>query len=275
MIDTVMPSIILGRERFALPIGETRVGGSGDNALPFPALRLLPTVAVLLVTAEKGVSLWPHGHAEDAVTVNGVALGVEPVSVTHGAKIEVAGLRLILSDWRETGTTGPTARITPAQLPQLGIDGSSEPVAEGGRLFLRGTAAAVAIPVSGLVIGRDPDSDLVIAGTEVSRRHAVVRWSTRECALSDVSRNGTFVNGSRVDGTRVLRAGDVIQIGNEKLQFEAGQATNEPTGQPRAFDLATRPAAQRSTEPPTVIRPVAVTRPVPGIWRRLSRFWRT
>jgi hypothetical protein len=274
MFDSAMPSIILGRERFALPIGETRVGGSGDNALPFPPLRLLPTVAVLLVTVEKGVSLWPQGDARDAVTVNGVALGVEPVAVTHGAKIEVAGLRLILSDWRETGTTAPTARVTPAPLPRLGIDGPVEPVAEGGRLFVRGTGAAAAIPMSGLVIGRDPDSDLVIAGAEVSRRHAVVRWSARGCVLSDVSRNGTFVNGDRVDGTRVLRAGDAIQIGNEKLRFETAPATNEPTGQPRAFDLATPLAAQRSKEPPTVIRPVAVTRPLVGIWGRLSRLWR-
>jgi hypothetical protein len=270
-----MASIILGRERFALPIGETRVGGSGDNALPFPALRLLPTVAVLLVTGEKGVSLWPQAHAGGGVTVNGVALGVEPVFVTHGAKIEVAGLRLILSDWRETGTTGPTARVTAAQLPRVAADGPSEPVAEGGRLFLRGTAAAVAIPESGLVIGRDPDSDLVISGTEVSRRHAVVRESTRGCVLSDVSRNGTFVNGGRVDGTRVLLAGDVIQIGNEKLRFETGPATDEPTDRPREFHLAPPPAAQRSQEPATVLRPVAVTRPVVGgIWRRLSKFWR-
>jgi hypothetical protein len=274
MFDTAMPSIMLGRERFKLPIGETRVGGSGDGALPFPALRLLPTAAVLLVTADKGVSLWPQGYARGAVTVDGVPLGVEPVQVTHGAKIEVGGLRLILSDWRETGSTGPTARMTSAQLPPVGADGPSEPVAEGGRLFLRGTTAAVAIPVSGLVIGRDPDSDLVIAGTEVSRRHAVVRWSTRGCALSDVSRNGTFVNGSRLDGTRVLRAGDVIEIGNEKLRFDTGPATNEATGWSRELDLATPPTAQRSKEPQTVIRAVAVMRPVVGIWRRLSRLWR-
>jgi pSer/pThr/pTyr-binding forkhead associated (FHA) protein len=134
---------------------------------------------------------------------------------------------------------------------------------DGARLVRRATGATVDIPDSGLVIGRDADSDLVTAGVEVSRRHAVLRRSDRGYVLTDVSRNGTFVNGGRIKGSRVLRVGDVVRIGQEELQFHAGRATR---------GLAATPTAQTArsqAEPPTADQPGVV-----GIWRRLARRWR-
>ena len=64
-----------------------------------------------------------------------------------------------------------------------------------------------------LVIGRDEDCALVLAGSEVSRRHAVIRLEGRLPVLSDLeSRNGTFVNGRRASAI-VLESGDVVRIG--------------------------------------------------------------
>ena len=256
-----MPSVMLGRERFKLPIGETRVGGAGDDALPFPALRQLPTVAVLLVMASETVSLWPNGDQAGDVTVNGVPLGAEPVAVTHGTKIEVGGLRLIFRDGRETGNTGPAATVTREQFELPGVEDASVPTAEGARLVRQSAGTAVPIIDSGLVIGRDPDSDLVVSGMEVSRRHAVLRRSPRGYVLTDVSTNGSYVNGRRIDGSRVLRAGDVIRIGEEEFRFEGSARAHDPAATPPALGV------QSSAEAPTAP-------PAGGGRRRRSKLWR-
>ena len=243
-----MPAIMLGREGFALPIGETRVGGVGNDALPFPALRQLPTVAILHVSTSDEVTLWPHGNSDGAVSVNGTPLGTEPLAIAHGAKLEIGGVRLIFRDGREIGSTGPITRVAPAQVvpPAAGEPGT--PIPEGGRLLRLGAESTITIWESGLVIGRDADCDLVISGMEVSRRHAVVRRSERGYVLTDVSRNGTYVNQERIDGNRLLAAGDVIRIGDEEFRFESGTATRDPA--------ATAPASRSQTvpEPATAVR---------------------
>ena len=62
-----------------------------------------------------------------------------------------------------------------------------------------------------LVIGRDPDVDIVIHASRVSRRHAVVRQLGEHHTVADLgSSNGTTVNGARVTEAVVLRPGDVI-----------------------------------------------------------------
>ena len=48
-----------------------------------------------------------------------------------------------------------------------------------------------------LVFGRDAGSDVVVAGTEVSRRHAEIEATPEGYVLNDLSVNGTYVNGER------------------------------------------------------------------------------
>ena len=65
-------------------------------------------------------------------------------------------------------------------------------------------------------IGRAKDNDIVIEHHTVSRRHAEINKDESGYWLSDVgSRNGTFVNGSKVevDGRR-LRDMDRIDLGS-------------------------------------------------------------
>ncbi len=79
-----------------------------------------------------------------------------------------------------------------------------------GRTFRIGTA-----PV---VIGRGA-VDIVLAATDVSRRHARLVHDGDSFVLEDLdSANGTFHNGSRIDRV-VLRVGDRIQIGGSILLF--------------------------------------------------------
>ena len=70
-------------------------------------------------------------------------------------------------------------------------------------------------------IGRSPDSTIQISGDNVSRNHAIVQASNHSpFVLLDLgSRNGTYLNGSRIAVSTSLRNGDVISIGGQKLLF--------------------------------------------------------
>src|SRR5918911_4294507 len=75
---------------------------------------------------------------------------------------------------------------------------------------------------SDVVLGRDPGADIVLTdpSNEVSRRHARIVIRGTEAVLEDlVSTNGTFVNGERLDGPYVLRAGDKVKLGGCTLEF--------------------------------------------------------
>jgi predicted component of type VI protein secretion system len=77
----------------------------------------------------------------------------------------------------------------------------------------------VIIPVAEFLIGRDEECHLRPRSDAISRRHCVIAVSEGGVVLRDLgSKNGTYVNGQRVEGTCVLQAGDHLQVG--PLQFE-------------------------------------------------------
>jgi pSer/pThr/pTyr-binding forkhead associated (FHA) protein len=237
-----MPFIIFGRERFALPIGDTRIGGSGDDALPFPELAHHTTIGVLAVTPDGTASLSREGAASVTLTIDGAPVGGDPVRLTHGAKIDAGGVRLVFGDLRARGATAHISGVTDDELALLLSDAPGEPTADsGGRLITLATGSTTAIPVGGVVIGRDADCDVVLAGREVSRRHATIRPSIQGYLLTDTSTTGTYVNRRRVNGTQVLGMGDVIRIGDEELRFEADAATFEPAAELRPRSTAPLP----------------------------------
>ena len=83
------------------------------------------------------------------------------------------------------------------------------------RPFSLGTRTSISI-------GREIGCDLVLKDHRVSRQHAVVELVQDQHLLRDLgSANGTFLNGLRIEAARAftLRAGDVIEIGNERLLY--------------------------------------------------------
>jgi DNA-binding winged helix-turn-helix (wHTH) protein len=71
------------------------------------------------------------------------------------------------------------------------------------------------------VIGRDPDATVRIDHSLVSRRHARVSVEGDRALLEDLeSRNGTFLNGRRVESPTPLHDGDVLGLGNLALIVE-------------------------------------------------------
>ncbi|MCB0014349.1 MAG: FHA domain-containing protein [Anaerolineales bacterium] len=74
-----------------------------------------------------------------------------------------------------------------------------------------------------MVIGRDPNSDIVINDAEVSRQHARLSLIGGSYQLQDMgSTNGSFIDGSRLEGNAVtLKNNQLIQLGsNVELVYQ-------------------------------------------------------
>ena len=70
------------------------------------------------------------------------------------------------------------------------------------------------------VIGRTGDADICIDRTEVSRCHARVLVQGTTATIEDLgSKNGTYVNGERLERPLLLTSGDEIWIGRSVARF--------------------------------------------------------
>lgn len=74
-----------------------------------------------------------------------------------------------------------------------------------------------------ITLGSHPQSDVALVGDRrASRLHAVLErfptgWTIRDLG----SRNGTFVNGRRLEAERALKSGDEIRVGSTRLVVRA------------------------------------------------------
>ena len=72
---------------------------------------------------------------------------------------------------------------------------------------------------SRLTIGRQSTNDIALPDRTVSKRHAVVGRVRGQIVVKDLgSRNGTFVNGERVEKS-ILLSGDRLKVGSVNLRF--------------------------------------------------------
>jgi hypothetical protein len=78
----------------------------------------------------------------------------------------------------------------------------------------------VSVGAEPLVIGRLPECDVVLADSNVSRRHAELRRKGDGVFVTDLgSTNGTRVNGTPVR-EQLVNSGDEISVGSTRLIFE-------------------------------------------------------
>jgi hypothetical protein len=129
-------------------------------------------------------------------------------------------------------------------------------------------------------IGRDYSNEVVINDVEISRKHARLTAQTGGYILEDMgSTNGTYVNGQRLLGPHLLRAGEMIAFGEkvslsyEMLQFDPNATVATPVSlppyqmPPSAFETGdvppVEPPAAAYTPPPAVEIPAYVPPPQP------------
>ena len=101
-----------------------------------------------------------------------------------------------------------------------------------------------------LNIGRDSTNEITINDAEVSRRHARLTFQGGKYVLEDLgSTNGSFVNGQRLAGPRVLKDGEVVSFGEQiVLVFEV--KANDPGATMVSPSAAAVPSASRPVTPP-------------------------
>jgi DNA-binding winged helix-turn-helix (wHTH) protein len=109
-------------------------------------------------------------------------------------------------------------------------DSGSEPSderARSNRFWLVWKDRTLALSEGDNVIGRDPQCNVWLDESGVSRQHARIRidGAARSAALEDLeSTNGTFLGRDRVKGQRALTDGDLIKIGSVQLKFREWSA---------------------------------------------------
>jgi hypothetical protein len=86
---------------------------------------------------------------------------------------------------------------------------------------LRGAKSGFEVPLKKelFTIGRSSECSLRAGSDAISRKHCVIRLGGATLTITDLnSRNGTFVNGRRIDAETPLAHGDEIRVG--PLEFE-------------------------------------------------------
>src|SRR5687767_12718179 len=73
-----------------------------------------------------------------------------------------------------------------------------------------------------LLIGRQPDCDVVLTGSrKISRKHCCIAQIHDYFVVRDLgSMNGVRVNGVKIDREAKLRAGDEVTIGDVEFRIE-------------------------------------------------------
>lgn len=154
--------------------------------------------------------------------------------------------------WRDVVVDAGTLSRTVAELRAALNDDPSEPryiqtVARRGYKFIGGEESRAGggfalihgskeypLQSGPQIIGRGKDTDIPLYTPSTSRQHARIELDGGEVVLTDLaSRHGTFVNGTRIEGSVRLAAGDQIEIGGERL-------------------ILWSPSSETSPEPPSV-----------------------
>ncbi len=194
---------------------------------PFRVLAMLTERAGDLVTRDElRQRLWRDAVFVDfdiglnkAVAKLRTALGDSAESPRFIETLERRGYRFI-ADVAPVPASADGAAVPPAR------HASDAPPARPPRLArLIWDDRAIVLGEGVHVIGRDPGAAVWIDSSVVSRRHASVTVFEDGLSIEDhASRNGTFVNGRRIDAPCPLSHGDEIRVGPARLIVSASSA---------------------------------------------------
>jgi hypothetical protein len=133
-----------------------------------------------------------------------------PIPVTPLAPAPPAP-KIMLDDADPIPLAAPTAVVTTPL-----VSSGSEPT------LVRETGERVSLNEGEALVGREDGLGVSLAGeSTVSRRHASVTRAGKTVVVKDLgSTNGTFVNGTRLQGEATLRPGDQVQFGEVRFRYE-------------------------------------------------------
>ena len=188
---------------------------------------------------------WPMGASEEekalrpapapaAITIgrrpgSSVQLDYPMISWDH-ARIYAIDAGWVIEDLRSTNGTAlnridnriQQAILQPADDIYLGSFKINASAILEGKPINQGEAAFERVNMRGdqMVFGRDPGCDYPLNFPMISWHHAVLRRTAQGIVVEDLnSRNGTYVNGNRVNGTAFVGQGQEIGLGEFRFQL--------------------------------------------------------
>src|SRR5690349_20962691 len=203
-----MPVIQVKDKQHSLKPGQTKIGAGAGVDVTVPGDPAMGVQAIFELSGENSVVI---RRANDAakVKVNGVAL-VDPTPLMHGDKVDINGVDVTFSEDKKVGATQFVSASDVAAIAAKRAGPARATAATGGRLVSLVDGKEYQIPTAGIVFGREAGSDVVVAQPEVSRRHATIAPAEGGYLLTDLSTNGVWVNGNRLQGSQVLARADVV-----------------------------------------------------------------
>ncbi len=218
------PTLRAGEQLCTLLPGVHALGGRAPDAVPLPGLQSQPRAATLTVSAE-GATVLQRTTASVVVRLDGEPIGIAPIELRQGARIEFGDCRLWFdADGSNAESSGSTRPSVAAWAPRNPL---AEPVTDAALVEVR-TGARHPLPMRRISIGRDDSCEVIVRGNAVSRRHATIAPVAGGFLLRDESANGTMVNGIRIVGTYLLANGDVVRVQDEELRVELDASAPAP-----------------------------------------------
>jgi pSer/pThr/pTyr-binding forkhead associated (FHA) protein len=154
-------------------------------------------------------------------------MNVEPLLLALQAAFLIL---LYVFIWRVVRSAGRDMQVAPPQesfilapsqmAAEHAVAGPGRLVVERSKVLPVGKSFdAGPVPVT---LGRSGENTIALDGDEfASGQHARIESQRDGVWILDLgSTNGTFVNGERVEGRRLLHRGDLLQIGDTEIRFE-------------------------------------------------------
>lgn len=166
--------------------------------------------------------------------------------VWPGKVVEEANLAMVVGEVRRAlgdDSKSPTLLVTvarrgyrfAAEVEDLVRPAATHPEKLYPRWWLTWHDTPLPLREGDTIVGRHPASGIWINAASVSRSHAKITISPAGVTITDLgSRNGTFVNGKRLDGPHPLLDGAEVTFGSERATFRQWSddeaAGTEPVG---------------------------------------------
>jgi DNA-binding winged helix-turn-helix (wHTH) protein len=183
----------------------------GPKAFDFLVL-LIRARPRVLSKAELHASLWPDSFVSDASLAT---LAAE----IRGALDERAARSRWIRTVHRRGYAFP-GTVTPVEAP------AAPAVAVADTSFwLQAELRQIGLRGAEHLVGRDPHAQVWLDDSTVSRRHARLTIDGDRISVEDLgSKNGTFVQGTRIDAPTTLADGDHLRFGSVEVTFRVWTA---------------------------------------------------
>lgn len=110
------------------------------------------------------------------------------------------------------------------------------------------------LKVDKTTVGRVEDNTFQIAQPSVSSHHCEIFLKGNDIVVKDLnSTNGTFINNQQISGEAVLKAGQILRLGQVEISLDTGAGVPSPSPSASAAAAKPSPAASKRMMDSTMV----------------------